>query len=456
MIRLIALTCLAGVWGAFQLRAVADERSAPNDVPASEKMAFYIYPHQVLAKASRSVDAVRQHFRRIKNHVGSSSRFGTVGIALVHPYTAFIAGKGPYDFHVPSHFVTFYGRVVEAAVAESMPLMVCFNGAQWASAEGPYNAYWKQKNGGRYLSRYIDGKVNESIPFAPPIAPKLIRRFLATGPYADGKNALFLTHSSQAEDLRAARLKVLRLAASMWKQIQKSHANARIIYSTDSEVANFSFRKSEGLMTPIGYEELLTQEFCRQNHIADCRTFFSRKRFTYRTALEKKWFSFRADVHRSFVQDSVNAIRVELDDAVVYTHQIPTLEGEYVSALGHDFASPQRTAFVKGSRPGFTIYVHGKQDAHVEQVSVEIGRKVASGHWAAVEFNPGKTWKGSRRELTAYTLEVLCYLHRNRCRLVAPISWESNPLDQGIKASGVDTGIKEFLRLGPIGDRSAG
>ncbi len=422
---------------------------AAADEFATGKMAFYVYPHDVLKKASESVKAVRQHLQEIKRHVGSSSRFGTVGIAVVHPYTAFVVGEGPDKFRVQNHFPMLYDRVVQAAQAEAMPVMVCFNGAQWASVEGPYNEYWKLKDGGKYLSRYIDGKVNESIAATEFIKPDILRPFLSTGPYGDAKNALFLTHSPRASDLRTSRLKVLRLAAQMWKGICNSRKDAKVVFSTDSEVANFSFRRSQGRMIPLGYEKLLTDEFCRKHSVTDRNAFFARERIPYETDLEKRWFAFRADIHHAFVQDSVDAILGELGDVTIYTHQIPTLEGEYLSANGHDFASPQRTAFAKGSLPGFTIYVHGKVDAHVKKFAAEIGRKVGDGHWGAVEFNPGRSWKGTQRELADYTLALLRYLHRHGCRVVAPLSWESNALDQGIKDSGVDAGIKKYLLVGP-------
>ena len=233
----------------------------------------------------------------------------------------------------------------------------------------------------------------------------------------------------------------------MWKKISTAHRNVDISCSTDSEVAGFSFRSADGKMVPIGYEKLLTDLFKQSATVP--AGFFQKERFTYETELEKKWFLFRATTHRSFVQDSVDAIRAELGDVVIYTHQIPTPDGEYVSANGHDFASPQRTAFVKGSRPGFTIYVHGRQDDYIKKVSAEIGRKAGDGHWAAVEFNPGKQWTGTPHELTEYTTEILRLLHRRRCRVIAPIAWESNALDQGIRDSGVDAGIRQFLKHGP-------
>ena len=233
----------------------------------------------------------------------------------------------------------------------------------------------------------------------------------------------------------------------MWKNISAAHKKLNIAYSTDSEVTNFSFREANGKMIPISYEKLLVDSFNQSEKVpAD---FFQKNRFAYESELEKKWFRFRSGIHRSFVADSVNAIRAELGDVVIYTHQIPTLSGEYVSAKGHDFASPLQTAFVEASRPGFTIYVYGKRDEYFKKVSAQIERKVGVGHWAAVEFNPGKHWTGTREELAAYTTKILRHLHKHRCRVVAPISWESNSLDKGIRDSGVDVGIRRFLEHGP-------
>ena len=62
-----------------------------------------------------------------------------------------------------------------------------------------------------------------------------------------------------------------------------------------------------------------------------------------------------------------------------------------------------------------------------------------------LEFNPGKSWLGSKEDLREYTFNILTFAYNHGVRVVAPLSWTDNQLDKGIRNSGVDEGIKQFI-----------
>jgi len=65
------------------------------------------------------------------------------------------------------------------------------------------------------------------------------------------------------------------------------------------------------------------------------------------------------------------------------------------------------------------------------------------------EFNPGKDWHGSRTELSDYSYQMLQILADHGVSIIGLLSWETNALDAGIKDSGVDDGVKRYMREGP-------
>lgn len=134
----------------------------------------------------------------------------------------------------------------------------------------------------------------------------------------------------------------------------------------------------------------------------------------------------------------------------VFTHQLGVLDGGLVDASsGQDFASPQETAFVPGALPGITAYIYGKRDRSFRALTTEFSEKARGGDWALTEFNPGKDWQGTREDLATFTHNTVSFLAGRNISLIALLAWESNSLDAGIKGSGVDDGIKRFLKEGP-------
>lgn len=58
------------------------------------------------------------------------------------------------------------------------------------------DAYWKTVDGGKYLSRYSDGRVNESISETGRISSAKLKKYLAVDPYTSEKaDSLFFTFS---------------------------------------------------------------------------------------------------------------------------------------------------------------------------------------------------------------------------------------------------------------------
>jgi hypothetical protein len=114
-----------------------------------------------------------------------------------------------------------------------------------------------------------------------------------------------------------------------------------------------------------------------------------------------------------------------------------------------DFASPQRTAFVKGAMPGLTAGIYGGRDAEFRELVSQLSEKADGKGWGLAEFNPGKDWHGSRAELNKFSFGQLRFLADHQVSMIALLAWESNALDAGIKDSGVDDAVKRFLTQGP-------
>jgi hypothetical protein len=418
-------------------------------------MQFYVYP-KGLMQAEKGETAVESAIDDILQKTGSASPWGTVGIALVHPYTAFVEGSSPADFRMKEAIKPFYETIVRVAARRKVPLLVTFNGANWAGPGGPFNAYWKTAEGGRYLARYRDGKVNASLgQFDQDLPADRLKPFLAISPYdaeraADG---LFLTNSPEAALLQESRLAVLKSAATFWQSISRTYPGVFRTLSVDSEVCDFSFRlDSSGKYVPIGYEDFVTAPYAERYGIEDRRGYFREHRFVYDSPEDRRWFAFRAELHRRFVQRSVNVLYEAFPHTEIYTHQLVTADEQYLSYKGHDFASPQSTAFVENANPGITFFLHEGRDEEFRKIVGQLAAKAASAEkpFGLMEFHPGKTWTGTRSQLCDYTVKILSYLHAEGASVVALLAWESNSLDRGIRDSGVDDGVKLYLSRGPL------
>ena len=394
------------LFGPFSCGAPLDERGA---------ITFYAYTPRLggLAAITRqpgeSEDAwteraIEAQFLEIKGHLGSSSSYGRVGIGLNYPYTVFLEGAGPDHFRIRKNTARLYELNVKVARKLGMPVLVGLNGADWAGAQGPFNAYWKTAEGGKYLSRYQDGRVNESLPICWDSIPSAtLEGFLDRNPYDrdHGKDALILTKSPDAKPLQSARLKVLQLALDFWSGLDREYPGTIDSFTTDSEVASWSFRETrDSRALGIGFEDFMILAYCRESGIRSCRDYMASRHFDYASEEDRRWFRFRARVHRAFVQSSVNTIRATFPSREIFTHQLVTLDGEYLFPYkAHDWASPQETAFVNGADPAFTFYIHQGQDKYFKALVTQFSSraKAANRAWGIMEFHPGKTWSGTTR-----------------------------------------------------------
>src|SRR5579859_4010150 len=143
-----------------QARSLPQEQAQPS-IP-DRHISFFIYPPG-FSGASHGDDAVRAQFREFIDHLGRRSHYGSVGIALNYPYLTFVTGHGPASFAVDLVRMKLYEANVRVAHEMGLPVMVGFNGGPWFQPGGPFNAYWKTTEGGRFLARYKDGQVNESL-----------------------------------------------------------------------------------------------------------------------------------------------------------------------------------------------------------------------------------------------------------------------------------------------------
>ncbi|MGO9451205.1 MAG: hypothetical protein ACLQDV_09220 [Candidatus Binataceae bacterium] len=352
---------------------------------------FYAYPARLEelpgiavrpgeSEEAKTERALEEEFTEIRNHLGRSSPKGRIGIALNYPYTVFLEGDGPDHFQVRTDTAHLYEINIRVAQKRGMPVMVGFNGADWAGPGGAFNAYWKTADGGKYLSRYQDGRVNASISIAWESIPNTtLQQFLDRDPYdhEGGKNALLLTKSSDAKPLVTSRSVVLKMALEFWKSLDQKYPGTIQAFTTDSEVASWSFRQaSDGKAIPVGFEAVMTAPFCRQYGIKSCREYMASHHFDYQSEEDRRWFRFRADAHRAFVQSTANAIHAVFPDRPIFTHQIVTLDGQYLFPYrSYDWASPQETAFVDGANPGFTFYIYNRDDAYFRTLVSQFRRE---------------------------------------------------------------------------------
>lgn len=425
------------------------ESAAANQI---ESISFYVYPDNANTFNRSNVDT-RAHFEEIRTTVGGGGgNYGRVGIALNYPYTGFVDGNNPGNFAPAQGWVDEIRRIVSVAAEIEMPVLIGFNGAVWAEAIGPFNDYWKTAEGGRYLNRYMDEKVNVALPARDTYTRKELEPYLNIGSY-QWTNSLHLTLSQYATDYQDSRLKLLGQTANLIKEIAQAYSGTIKALTTDSEVCAFSFRTSGGSTVSVGYEEFQTENFCKENDIADCDAFFNKGAFTYESDLEKKWADFRANTHKLFIQSSVNELRKVFPGLPIYTHEIPEKDGGYFKYGGQDFASYQVNAFAKKALPGYTLYVFNKDDAEFKEIIVEISAKVRRqglGHWGAMEFNPSRgNFPGGKDQVEDYTWEILSFLYEHDVRVVAPLAWISNKVDSGIRDTGVADGIRRFIMQGP-------
>lgn len=446
--RVVLVGCVAAL-------LLGQARSLPQ-AQAPEKsrrhpISFFIYADSSIAE--HGDDAVRAEFQEFVDHLGNRSRYGSVGIALNYPYLTYVTGRGPASFAIDAAKIKRYEANVRVAHKMGLPVVVGFNDGPWFSPGGPFYAYWKTADDGRFLARYQDGQVNESIHSKGSLNQEELEPFLGINLYdvKRSQDALLLTLSPYATKYRRARLKVLDLALAEWQRIDRTYPGTIHAFTTDSEVCDFSFRSlPSGDALPLGYEKAMTEPFCRSYGITDCGAFFRDRQFTYQSPEERHWFDFRAEAHRQFVSDAVSVIRKRFPLTVIYTHQLGMLDEKLIlDYRRQDFASPQRTAFVNGSIPGVTANVYFGRDADFRELVSQISEKAGDHGWALAEFNPGKNWPGSRAELSQFSFDLLRYLADHQVSIITMLAWESNALDAGIKDSGVDDAVKRFLTEGP-------
>jgi hypothetical protein len=197
-------------------QAQAPEKSRHRSI------SFFIFPPG-FSGAEHGDDAVRAQFQEFVDHLGNRSRYGSVGIALNYPYPAFVTDHGPASFAVDRARIKLYEANVRVAHEMGLPVLVGFNGSPWFQPGGPFNSYWKTAQGGRFLARYQDGQVNQSLHSKGPLPKEELEPFLAIHPYdLNRQNALFLTLSPHAARYRRARLKVLNLALVEWQRIDRA------------------------------------------------------------------------------------------------------------------------------------------------------------------------------------------------------------------------------------------
>jgi hypothetical protein len=148
--------------------------------------------------------------------------------------------------------------------------------------------------------------------------------------------------------------------------------------------------------------------------------------------------------------DTTSTIRKRFPSTLIFTHQLGTLDENLIENFRrHDFASPQKTAFVNGATPGVTAYIYGGRDSDFRKLVSQISEKADGKGWGLAEFNPGKDWHGDRVGLSQYSYELFRFLADHDVSMIALLAWNSNALDAGIKDSGVDDAVKRFLAEGP-------
>jgi hypothetical protein len=384
------------------------------------------------------------HFRDIQQSLGVRGKWGRVGLAFNFPYTSFAIGTGPDKFALDPKRLIQYEAATKTAHRMHMPVLVGFNGSVWAEPEGPFNSFWKTADGGKYLSRYSDGKINEDIPLNSSTLVPEVKNYLAA--HAGNPNYLTLTLSPKATEFQKSRLMLLSEAGQFWRQLQQKYPGTIIAATTDSEVSFFPFRKdSQGTMLQIGYEDLIKTGFCKDNKVAP-ETLSRALHDDFH--LNESWHKYRAQIVHDYVAASVRVVKSKLPDTPIYTHQIPCRTSEFTKD-GIDFDCPLQTAIIPGAIPGYTIYIWGRREKFLVDFLKDLKATNGTEVWGAMEFNPGKDWTGNKEELRLFTRKILSRLYGAGAAAIAPLAWESSKLDAGIKGTGVDQGIKDFIQSGP-------
>jgi hypothetical protein len=182
--RVLLVTCFALLLGQTSLlpqtRALEQGRQRP--------ISFFIYADSTIAEDGD--DAVRAHFQ--------------VGIALNYPYLTFVTGRGPGNFAIDEAKLKRYEANVRVAHEMGLPVVVGFNDGPWFSPGGPFYAYWKTVDGGRFLARYQDGQVNKSLHSKGGLTREQLEPFLSINLYDPkrSQDALLLTLSPYATKYR--------------------------------------------------------------------------------------------------------------------------------------------------------------------------------------------------------------------------------------------------------------
>lgn len=421
-----------------------------------DELTVFVYAQDFFVASDNGDQALEEKFKEVLKYIGNSGKGGSVGIGFVFPYLAWTKGIGAGPYTIPKEILSYHESFVRAAAKLQIPLLIQFNGAVWhsPSENSAFLSFWKTVNGGEFLSRYKDGQVNESITQKENIPELELKKYLNADPYdLSRKDSLFFTLSPYATDFRKARLEALQTAVTFWKTLDDKYPGVIKALTTDSEVSTLSFRldQSGKREISIGFEKWNTEPFCRENEIKDCREFFARAEFDYKTPTDLSWYNFRSKNHLKFVQDSVDTIRYSFPNQPIFTHQISVLdeEGPIRKHKNQDLASPQWTAFAKNAYPGFTVYTYAGDKYKTQQKFVnQVSEKLSGQTWGFLEFNTARAFNGSKSELAKFTMSFIDFSYKKGVRVIAPLAWETNNLDIGIKDSGVDDGIKAFIEEG--------
>ena len=366
-----------------------------------EGITFFIYmPADFFAAASESDQALEAKFNEVFARVGRVGPGGQVGAGLVFPYLTWTERNGSGAYDIPKKYQKEFDTFMRVAQHLKVPILVQFNGAVWhsPSENSAFLNYWKTVDGGKYLSRYKDGRVNAAISESGSISESDLKKYLAVDPYGPAKqDSLFFTLSPYAKDFRTARIGVLNEAVSFWKALDSKYPGVIKAFTTDSEVSTSSFREypDSNREIPIGFEIWNARPFCQINQIRNCKEFFARSAMDYRNPLDLKWFEFRSKNHLQFVQDTVDSIRQQFPRRPIFTHQISILDGEIInkSYKDQDLGSPQWTGFAKNANPGFTVYTYagdryGTARKFLDEVSAKADRRA----WGLLEFNTARAF----------------------------------------------------------------
>jgi hypothetical protein len=411
-------------------------------------ISFFTYT-PVISGAPNGDDAIRAQFQEFVDHLGNRSRYGSVGVALNYPYLTYVTGRGPASFAIDTAKMKRYEANVRVAHEMGLPVVVGFNDGPWFSPGSPFYAYWKTADGGRFLARYQDGQVNESLHSKGSLTKEELEPFLGISLYdvKRSQNALLLTLSPYAAKYRRCTPEgtgpsACRMAAHR-PNLSGNHTS---IYDRQWGVwlliSQFAFwrrlayrlwESDDRTVLPPLRNYWLRRILPRSSvHVPE----------SWRAPLV--WFS----IWSAFVSDAVSVIRKRFPSTIIYTHP------RNARRKAHSRLSPTRL------RVTATNSIRGWLDsgnnsecllwkgADFRELVTQFSEK-ANGHgWALAEFNPGKNWPGSRVELSQFSFDLLRFLADHHVSIITLLAWESNELDAGIKDSGVDDAVKRFLKEG--------